>query len=90
MFSANGIWGHYLVFCDSDPNPNGLGAPCVGDPINWTGGGGTSFAAPMMAGIQALVNQRWGGRQGNPNPVYYALAEQQCHRSALWSRGCSA
>jgi hypothetical protein len=27
-----------------------------------------------MAGIQALVNQKHGGAQGNPNPVYYALA----------------
>jgi subtilase family serine protease len=27
-----------------------------------------------MAGIQALVNQHAGGPQGNPNPVYYALA----------------
>jgi hypothetical protein len=27
-----------------------------------------------MAGIQALVNQTTGTRQGNPNPVYYQLA----------------
>src|SRR5258708_13639604 len=27
-----------------------------------------------MAGIQALVNQRVGARQGNPNPAYYQLA----------------
>jgi subtilase family serine protease len=27
-----------------------------------------------MAGVQALVNQVWGGRQGNPAPIYYALA----------------
>jgi hypothetical protein len=27
-----------------------------------------------MAGIQALVNQKAGGAQGNPNYVYYALA----------------
>jgi subtilase family serine protease len=74
MFASNGIWGHYFVLCYSNPNPNALGAPCVGDPINWAGGGGTSFSAPMMAGIQALVNQKWGSRQGNPNPVYYALA----------------
>jgi hypothetical protein len=29
----------------------------------------------MMAGIQALINQaEGGGAQGNPNPIYYALA----------------
>jgi hypothetical protein len=27
-----------------------------------------------MAGTQALVNQKLGARQGNPNVVYYALA----------------
>jgi hypothetical protein len=27
-----------------------------------------------MAGVQALVNQKAGGPQGNPNPVYYSLA----------------
>ncbi len=36
--------------------------------------GGTSVAAPEMAGIQALVDQANGGRQGNPNYYYYSLA----------------
>jgi hypothetical protein len=27
-----------------------------------------------MAGIQALINQKAGGPQGNPAPVYYQLA----------------
>jgi len=72
LFAANGIWGHYYVFCFTDPN-NG-GAPCVGSPFNWAGAGGTSFSSPIMAGIQALVNQKMGGAQGNPNPVYYKLA----------------
>jgi subtilase family serine protease len=77
MFAADGYWGHYFVLCYSNPAPGAFGVPCVGDPSNWAGGGGTSFGAPMMAGIQALVNQRWRGRQGNPNPVYYALASLQ-------------
>lgn len=72
LFSGNGIWGHYLVFCWSD-TANG-GAPCTGAPSNWSGAGGTSFASPIMAGIQALVDQQNGGSQGNPDPVYYALA----------------
>ena len=46
-------------------------------PIRWAGGGGTSFASPIMAGIQALVNQKTGERQGNPNPVYYSLAASE-------------
>jgi hypothetical protein len=39
--------------------------------------GGTSVAAPSMAGIQALINQANGGRQGAPNYIYYALAAAQ-------------
>lgn len=72
LFAANGLWGHWYVFCDSDV-ANG-GAPCTGAPDNWSGAGGTSFSSPIMAGIQALVNQETGARQGNPNPVYYELA----------------
>jgi len=71
MFSSLGPWGHALVFCNSDPNG---GKSCAGNPSTWSAGGGTSFAAPIVAGIQALVNQYVGARQGNPNPVYYKLA----------------
>jgi subtilase family serine protease len=72
LFAADNLWGHYYVFCWSDI-PNG-GAACTGAPSNWAGAGGTSFSAPVMAGIQALVNQKTGNRQGNPNYVYYNLA----------------
>jgi subtilase family serine protease len=72
MFASDGIWGHYAVVCFTDPE-NG-GTPCEGAPNNWSGFGGTSVASPVMAGIQALVNQNQGGLQGNPNAVYYALA----------------
>ncbi len=36
--------------------------------------GGTSVATPVQAGIQALINQKNGGRQGNILPVLYKLA----------------
>jgi trimeric autotransporter adhesin len=39
--------------------------------------GGTSVAAPSMAGIQALINQANGGRQGMPGYIYYKLAATQ-------------
>jgi subtilase family serine protease len=72
LFAGTGIWGHYYVVCFSDVR-NG-GASCAGDPSTWSGAGGTSFASPIMAGIQALVNQSAGGSQGNPNYVYYQIA----------------
>ena len=72
LFAANGVWGHYYVFCDTDTR-NG-GASCAGAPSSWSGAGGTSFASPIMAGIQSMVNQYTGSSWGNPNPTYYGLA----------------
>ena len=71
LFAANGVWGHWYPVCISDPD---YGHTCAGTPDTWEGGGGTSFASPIMAGIQALINQKTGERQGNPNPTYYKLA----------------
>jgi len=85
MFAADGAWGHYCVLCYSDEA--GGGAPCTGAPSNWAGAGGTSFGAPIMAGVQALVNQKTGDRWGNPNTVYYKLAATQ---SGDTSRVCDA
>ena len=70
LFAATGVWLHYYPYCFSGSG----GAPCTEAPVNWPGAGGTSFSSPIMAGIQALVNQKAGARQGNPNFVYYSLA----------------
>ena len=75
LFAADGVWNHAYVACYSDVAHGG--APCVGAPSNWSLGGGTSFSAPIMAGMQALVNEVWGGREGNPAPNYYAIARQE-------------
>jgi subtilase family serine protease len=75
LFAANGLWGHYYVFCFSVASLGGV--PCTGAPDNWFGGGGTSFSSPIMAGIQALVNEKNGSKQGNPNVAYYALANNE-------------
>ena len=83
LFASNGIWDPYFVYCFSDTE-NG-GAPCTGAPSNWAGAGGTSFSSPIMAGIQALVNQKTGKRWGNPNTVYYEIA-----RAEYGSKGSAA
>ncbi len=72
LFAGNGIWGHYYIVCYSDVSHGG--AACSGAPSMWSVFGGTSFASPILAGIQALVNQETGSSWGNPNPTYYALA----------------
>lgn len=75
LFASNGIWGHYVIVCFSDTTQGGT--PCTGVPSTWSGFGGTSIAAPVMASIQALVNEKWGIRAGNPNPTYYAIAKAE-------------
>ncbi len=88
LFAANGLWSHYYVFCWSD-TANG-GAACSGAPSDWSGAGGTSFSSPIMAGIQALVNQRAGDRQGNPSPAYYQLAATEYGSNGTSSCNSSA
>jgi subtilase family serine protease len=72
LFASSGVWTHYYVYCFSDP-ANG-GVPCTGAPNTWAGAGGTSFASPIWAGIQALLNQKINSLSGNPNYVLYDLA----------------
>ena len=74
LFAANGVWGHYYIYCDTDPSDEQV---CSGAPSAWSGAGGTSFASPIMAAIQALVNEKTGARQGNPNPTLYSLARTE-------------
>jgi len=74
LFSSNGFYGQAIVFCFSDAS--GGGTPCdysVPLDVFNNSAGGTSFAAPQFASIQALINQKAGARQGNPNPVFYQL-----------------
>ena len=78
MFAANGVWGHFETVCWSDPTQTSGGAvSCSGAPSTWSGFGGTSVAAPSLAGIQALVNQKTGENWGNPNPIYYQIAQNE-------------
>jgi len=64
------------LYCVNDPGAGVL--PCSSG-FRDTGGnlniaGGTSFGAPTMAGIVAILDQKTGVRQGNINPTLYALA----------------
>jgi hypothetical protein len=89
LFAANGVWGHYLIICYSNPGSKMVTpdytASCTGPPSGaatqtggWYGIGGTSASSPMLAAIQLLVNQ-YGGQAtaGNPNYTYYTLASKE-------------
>jgi kumamolisin len=42
-----------------------------------TGWGGTSFVAPQLNAMTALIDEASGGRVGQLNPMVYALLQQQ-------------
>jgi subtilase family serine protease len=74
LFASAGFVSHYYIYCDTDASDQQV---CKGKPDAWSGAGGTSFASPIMAAIQALVNEKQGSAQGNVNTVYYALAKTE-------------
>jgi hypothetical protein len=78
LFSANGIFGHALVFCMSDEANGGTACDFNNpDSVFANSAGGTSFAAPAMAGVQTLINQASGDRSGNVLPAFYGVAARQ-------------
>jgi subtilase family serine protease len=79
LFAAGAPWGHAYILCDSDPSTGY--PPCSEFPRSYTYGYGTSFAAPVMAGIMALITHAEGAKQGNPDPYLYALARREYGRT---------
>jgi hypothetical protein len=88
MFASFDPWRHSYAICYSDVSQTG-GTICNGTASHWSyGWGGTSFASPIWAGIQALVNQYTGSTQGNPNPTLYKLAAAEY--GATGSTACNS
>src|SRR6185369_7484118 len=52
--------------------------------------GGTSVASPAMAGVMALINQKAGSVQGNPNAGLYQLAAKQTYSSCKSEGGATS
>ena len=65
----------FYIVCETDAD-NFLGCSLNQSNLVFLGVGGTSVSAPAFAGIMALINQKTGERQGNPNYVLYKLAAQ--------------
>lgn len=72
LFAADGVNYSFYPICAEDGDCQ---AASSGNPVQITGLGGTSAAAPAFAGIMALVNQKYG-RQGQADNVLYPLAKQ--------------
>ncbi|MGC2637937.1 MAG: S53 family peptidase [Acidobacteriaceae bacterium] len=71
LFAANGA--NYSAWADCDYE--GACAPDANGNFSVELVGGTSASAPAMAGIMALVDQKYG-RQGQAGATFYALARQ--------------
>jgi len=79
LFASDGNHRSFYIICQSDQDPTGgSGCDLATSPTspnhNFQAAGGTSASVQAFAGIMALVNQQTGQRQGNANPVVYALA----------------
>jgi len=73
LMAGNGLWGSFYIYCQSDAVAGGVCDPNT----SIEGAGGTSFAAPVFAGMMALVQQKTGDQLGNVNYVLYKLAATQ-------------
>lgn len=75
----SGLFPALYVYCQLDALAKGSTQDCSfsQSSIHFMTSGGTNFAAPEFAGVMALINQKTGQRQGNANPILYALANAQ-------------
>lgn len=71
LFASDGFLNNFYLMCESDA---GGGCSSAG---NFLGIGGTSASSPAFAGIMALINQKMGTPQGDPNFILYKLAATQ-------------
>jgi subtilase family serine protease len=87
FFASNGFLSSAYLVCVSD---NGSCSYSATSEPTTQEVGGTSASSPAMAGVMALINQKAGSTQGNPNSELYALAAQQTYSSCSAERGNGA
>lgn len=70
LFASSGANNSFYPFCYADGD-----CQTGTNPIQISGAGGTSFAAPAFAGIMALIDEQYGP-QGQADPILYQLKAQ--------------
>ncbi len=78
FFASNGFLGSAYLICVSATGACVTSTTLTTVPTAQEVGG-TSVASPAMAGVMALINQKAGLPQGNPNSELYALAARQTY-----------
>jgi hypothetical protein len=87
LFASNGFVDSFYMMCESDLFLPPASGHLTCSTSTFAGVGGTSVSSPAFAGLLALVNQKNGSRQGNPNYVLYGLAAKQSASSCNSSAG---
>ncbi|WP_348262676.1 Ig-like domain repeat protein [Telmatobacter sp. DSM 110680] len=80
FFAGAGLFGSAYIICVSDNGTCDTSASSTTEPTGEEFGG-TSVGSPAMAGVMALINQKAGSAQGNPNSALYTLAGKQTYSS---------
>jgi len=74
LYASAGFYTNsFYIVCAADQTDN---IYCTPQNFEFAGYGGTSVSSPAFAGIMALVLQKTGSRQGNPNYALYNVAAQ--------------
>jgi subtilase family serine protease len=76
LFASNGFWYHDLPSYESDAGGTSYA-------------GGTSFVAPQLAGMFALIRQSTGERLGQPNYVLYSMAGTEFGTTSAVTNSCN-
>jgi subtilase family serine protease len=80
FFASNGFLGSSYLVCVSATGACLTTTSPTTEPLAQEIGG-TSASSPAMAGVMALINQKAGTPQGNPNSELYSLASKQTYAS---------
>jgi hypothetical protein len=78
FFASNGFLGSAYLICVSANGSCVTSTTTTTEPVAQEIGG-TSVSSPTMAGVMALINQKNGAPQGNPNAELYALADTEIY-----------